>query len=117
MIRPLAECIDTRYLLTFLESSVALGQAHSGTQGIGVPDLGLGEIKRFRIPIPPFAEQQRIVAKLDELAAVTDALERSLTAVETGRVRLLEAVLHDALAEGSVNPERSLADARCLATA
>jgi type I restriction enzyme S subunit len=77
---------------------LALSQAHKGTQSIGVPDLGLGEIKAFQIPIPPLAEQHRIVAKVDELMAVCDRLEAQLTTAQTESRRLLEAILHEALA-------------------
>ena len=43
--------------------------------------------------------------------ALCDQLERSLTAAQTGRSQLLEAVLHEALAEGGMEPERVLARA------
>lgn len=42
-------------------------------------------------------EQQRIVAKVDELMALGDRLEAQLTTTQTDSRRLLEAVLHDAL--------------------
>jgi hypothetical protein len=44
------------------------------------------------------------VAKVDELMTVCDELERSLAAVEVGRARTVEAVLHKVLEEagGSV---------------
>jgi len=44
------------------------------------------------------AEQHRIVAKVDELMAVCDQLEAQLTTTQTNSRRLLEAVLHEALA-------------------
>lgn len=43
-------------------------------------------------------EQQRIVAKVDELMALCDRLEAQLTTTQTESRRLLEAVLHEALA-------------------
>lgn len=67
-------------------------------------------VASLRIPLPPIAEQRRIVAKVDELMRVCDELERSLNAIDTSRVRLLEAELHEALAEGS-DAERVLASA------
>ena len=48
--------------------------------------------------MPPLAEQHRIVAKVDELMELCDQLEASLTAGETTRRRLLDALLHEALA-------------------
>lgn len=50
------------------------------------------------LPLPPLAEQHRIVAKVDELMAVCDQLEASLAATQTDSRRLLEAVLQETLA-------------------
>ena len=54
-------------------------------------------LKNMLVPLPPLAEQHRIVAKVDELMALCDQLEASLTEVEQTRSRLLESVLHHAL--------------------
>ena len=52
------------------------------------------------IPLPPLPEQQRIVAKVDELMAICDQLEAQITATEQDSRRFLESVLADALAPG-----------------
>jgi type I restriction enzyme, S subunit len=49
-------------------------------------------------PLPPLAEQHRIVARVDALMALCDRLEASLATTDTTRRRLLEALLHEALA-------------------
>ena len=54
------------------------------------------------IPLPPLAEQHRIVAKVDELMALCDRLEASLAAADTTRRRLLDALLSEALSQSSV---------------
>lgn len=78
----------------------------------GVTPLILGKVQRsshgtcriegadyseLLIPLPPLAEQHRIVAKVDELMALCDQLEAQITSTETDSRRLLEAVLRDAL--------------------
>ncbi|MGC8202634.1 restriction endonuclease subunit S, partial [Aliiroseovarius sp. PTFE2010] len=52
---------------------------------------------RIAVALPPLAEQHRIVAKVDELMALCDQLEASLTATATTRSKLLNALLHEAL--------------------
>ena len=52
------------------------------------------------IALPPLAEQQRIVAKVDELMAICDQLEAQITVTEQDSRRFLESVLADALAPG-----------------
>ena len=55
-------------------------------------------LKNMLIPLPPLPEQHRIVAKVDELMALCDQLEASLTTGDNTRRRLLDALLHEALA-------------------
>ena len=50
-------------------------------------------------PLPPLAEQHRIVAKVEELMSLCDRLERALQDATTTRARLLDAILRDALAD------------------
>jgi type I restriction enzyme S subunit len=61
-------------------------------------------LKSSVIPLPPLAEQHRIVAKVDELMALCDQLEQQLSQADQQRRRLLEAVLAEALVE----PEQAL---------
>jgi len=56
------------------------------------------DYRNFLIPIPPLAEQHRIVAKVDELMSICDKLESQISNVGTESRRLLEAALHQALA-------------------
>jgi type I restriction enzyme S subunit len=55
-------------------------------------------LKNMLIPLPPLAEQHRIVAKVDELMELCDRLEASLATGDDTRRRLLEALLAEALA-------------------
>ena len=57
----------------------------------------LTDVTGFIVPLPPIAEQHRIVAKVAELMALCDQLETQLATAATDSLRLLEAVLHEAL--------------------
>ena len=39
------------------------------------PNLNVGKIKNTIIPLPPLAEQQRIVTKVKELLSIVDRLK------------------------------------------
>ncbi len=54
-----------------------------------------GKLSGFPCPIPPLAEQRRIVAKVDELMALVDALETQLATARTSATHLLEALVMD----------------------
>jgi type I restriction enzyme S subunit len=62
------------------------------------PGLNLENLRELELLIPPLAEQQRIVAKVDELMRWCDALEARLTAARTTATHLLDATLHQILA-------------------
>jgi type I restriction enzyme, S subunit len=70
-------------------------------QNTGVPTLGKAKTERLPVPLPPLAEQHRIVAKVDQLMALCDRLEASLTASAITRRHLLDALLAEALAPAS----------------
>jgi type I restriction enzyme S subunit len=60
-------------------------------------NINLNILSSVLIPLPPLAEQHRIVAKVDELMNLCDKLEVHLAANQTNQSRLLEATLCDAL--------------------
>ena len=74
--------------------ALAWSKAGTGT----LPIISKGKWELLPIPVPPLAEQRRIVAKVDELMSLCDQLEASFTTSETARSRLLDALLHEALA-------------------
>jgi type I restriction enzyme S subunit len=89
--------INGRYLCHLINSPYVRAQSARDTQGIGNKNLVLRMIDQFVIPIPPLAEQHRIVAKVDELMSLCDQLEASLSRRDSTRSRLLNALLHEAL--------------------
>jgi type I restriction enzyme, S subunit len=64
---------------------------------VGLKNVNATELSRLSFPLPPLAEQHRIVDKVDELMALCDQFEAQLTTTEADSRRLLEAVLHEAL--------------------
>ena len=49
----------------------------------------------FLVPLPPLAEQRRIVAKVEQLMALVDAIETQLAASRDKGHKLLEAVISE----------------------
>jgi type I restriction enzyme S subunit len=57
------------------------------------PNLNVQKIKELLVPLPPLAEQRRIVAKVDQLMALVDQWEAQLAAARTTADRLLSALV------------------------
>lgn len=71
----------------------------SRAYGAGKPGLNLDNIRTLEAPVPPLAEQRRVVVKVRELMTLCDELEAALDSANHERVRLLDALLHNALSE------------------
>jgi type I restriction enzyme, S subunit len=56
-------------------------------------NISMGDIKGFTVPLPPLAEQRRIVAKVDQLMVLVDQLETQLAASRATAKNLLEALV------------------------
>ena len=69
-------------------SIIAMGR------GIAFPSISRQQIEELPIPLPPLAEQHRIVAKVDELMALCDQLQAAQNEREARRDRLVAASLH-----------------------
>jgi type I restriction enzyme S subunit len=61
-------------------------------------NISMGDIKGFAIPLPPHAEQKRIVARVEELLRWCDTLEAQLHQTRTLGAHLLDSTLHHLLA-------------------
>ena len=90
--------IDPTFLLNVIASPYFQDRVDENLRGIAYEGLNLGLLRDFLVPIPAAAEQRRIVAKVDELLALCERLEAQITTTQTESRRLLEAVLHEALA-------------------
>jgi type I restriction enzyme S subunit len=62
-----------------------------------IKGLNLGSLRQFLVPLPPLAEQRRIVAKVEQLMALCDRLELEIQAGEKYSRSLLNALIRDAL--------------------
>ena len=79
------------YLKLLLEKQY--DEMRSLSAGGAQPNLNVQKIKEVCVPLPPLAEQHRIVAKVDQLMALVDQLEAQLTTSRATATKLLEAIV------------------------
>ena len=93
IVRPLGG-ICTRYVLLFLKSPTFLREGEAVMTGsAGQKRLPRSYFENKPFPLPPLAEQSRIVARIDELMRLCDALEAKGRLEAEQHARLLDALL------------------------
>lgn len=63
-----------RYFSTYLSTGLFQDEINHYNNGTAQPNLGARDLMKFLFPIPPLAEQHRIVAKLEELLPLCQQL-------------------------------------------
>jgi type I restriction enzyme S subunit len=78
LIRVRGRCVEPRYLLYYLRHVALSGALVEHSRGVGIHHIGAARMAAWAVPVPPLAEQRRIVA----------TLEGHLFRLETGRSQL-----------------------------
>jgi type I restriction enzyme, S subunit len=82
-----------------LSSVEVLGTVLSDVRGTaGQDNLSLEQCRDLLIPIPSVEEQHRIVAKVDELTALCDALKARIIDAQSTQIHLADAIVEQAVA-------------------
>ncbi len=102
--------LNPEYLKRLMESSYMLKLIYDKSAGTTVDTITIEKANSYFIPLPPLAEQKRIVAKLEELMPLIDAYEKEeekLSALEKSLPeKLRRSVLQQAV-EGKLVPQRA----------
>ena len=92
ILRP-SKHIELQYLAYALASKHVFRQAALVATGIAQKTVPLAGLRKIAIPLPPLSEQRRIVAKVSELMALVDQLEKQQQEREAQRAKLASASL------------------------
>lgn len=97
LVRPTDTSLSNWLLLCLMADAGGRIELIERAYGAGKPGLNLDNIRCLSVPVPPLAEQHRIVAKVDELMSLCNRLESGLATTEDTRRHLLDALLAEAL--------------------
>ncbi|MHC8441336.1 MAG: restriction endonuclease subunit S [Candidatus Eutrophobiaceae bacterium] len=95
--------VDKKFLLYVLNSEGVKEQSNTNKGGVAQQNLSLSQLKNYLISLPPLAEQQRIVAKLDAAFAEIDSAVALIVAKEAEVERLKTALLTSLLSDDGAN--------------
>lgn len=80
------------FIKLFLGSKSYWDQLYASSMGTGQPNVNGNSLKRLVFPLPPLAEQHRIVKKVDELLSLCDQLKDRLNQAQTLQRQLADTV-------------------------
>lgn len=75
-LRPRGTGIDNSFYLYVIKYNKDKGNLNG--KGVGITSLSANDLLSLVIPLPPFAEQGRIVSKIEELFSALNQIERNL---------------------------------------
>ena len=85
--------VDRSYVLNLLQSEFMKARFSGDTRTLAQPTLNVGLIRECPTPLPPLAEQRRIVARVEELRRLCADLRRRLTQAREAQSALADALV------------------------
>ena len=85
--------LNLRYLNYFLLSPLGRREIFKHLKSTAQPSISMGTIRDIDYPLPPVAEQHRIVAKVDRLMTLCDTLEQIIGAALCKETEMLDAMM------------------------
>ena len=106
------DLILPEYVKLFFESGYYWEQIELGSVGIGQPNVNGTILGNLNIPLPSFAEQKRIVLKIERWFSLIDQIEQSKTDLQTTikqtKSKILDLAIHGKLVPQDPNDEPSI---------
>jgi type I restriction enzyme S subunit len=94
LIRPCL--LNPLYLSLAIKSPLVQQAIWGSVRQMAQPGLYLAQSSNLVIPLPPLSEQQRIVAKVDELMTLCDQLKTRITAVKQLQQKMADVMVSEA---------------------
>ena len=93
VVKVLRGFLEPNYQYLVSMSDCVKRQAASATNKTTQPNVGLKSIQEYLVPVPPLAEQSRIVTRVEELMRLCDALEAKGQLEATQHAQLVSTLL------------------------
>lgn len=87
---PISQHVFKPFVRLVIDSPHGQAWMRGETKGVALPGVNVGDFRRMPIPVPPLAEQKRIVSKVQQLMRWCDRLESELATARTAGAQLLD---------------------------
>jgi type I restriction enzyme S subunit len=105
------KCENEKYFAYYLKSPIYWISISEKSLGIAIPNVNASKLKQISIPLPPLAEQRRIVAEVGRRLSVGDKMEETISESLKKVEALRQSILKKAF-EGKLPNESELEEAR-----
>jgi type I restriction enzyme S subunit len=102
--RLVSNSIMSWYIFHFLKSPIGQKRLLLGGAGVGRPNLNAPTIEAIEIPLPPLAEQNRIISEIERRFSVIDQIEKTIDQSLVQAEKLRQSILKKAF-EGKLVPQ------------
>jgi type I restriction enzyme S subunit len=99
----------TKLLYYWLKSPYFQEQVFALAPSTTLPILSKGKWEQIPLPLPPLKEQKRIIARVDELMKLCDALEAKLTQARSLSESMAASLINHVFSEAEENTTASAA--------
>lgn len=107
--------VDQRWVLYAMQRPELRRWADEHRHGVGRPRLGLKVIRQIPVPVPPIAEQRRIVDFLEDHLSRLDAADASINRSLRRLSALRDATLYQAVERAKFSPDIEVVTIRDIA--
>lgn len=108
ILRPDENKLSLMWLSYYFDSGLFQDSLSESQNGTAQPNLGAKELMKFELPLPPLAEQKRIVAKLEELLPIVEQYGKAQKELDELNAalpaRLRQSILQEAIS-GKLVPQ------------
>ena len=83
LLKPKKEIINSIFLKTMMNTTFIKKQADKSIKGIGVPDLHLVEIKKFKVTVPPLELQEKFALIVEQIESEKSKIKSAIAETQT----------------------------------
>ncbi|WP_321827217.1 restriction endonuclease subunit S [Maribacter dokdonensis] len=95
--------VSYEYFLHFFNSPICISYMYDKQVDNARPNLSMGNIAKFMIPLPSLEEQKAIVKKVNALMGLCDALEQKVQQSQEHSEKLMQSVLREIFEPNKLN--------------
>lgn len=96
--KPFGKQVHSPYLNLYMLSDLSSKQISAfAKEAVGQASINQGQVSSLLTPLPPLAEQKRIVEKVDQLFAICDQLKTKINTAQQTQLQLADAITSQAI--------------------